>query len=139
MKDPEKLTRVLFEAAQWILTIEDGPLSDAEKARFLAWLRSSPLHVREYLSAARVARCLPFAFKDGPIQDGLIDTLVRAVPEQLEESERWSAVSEVLETLGRRRSRAESPLPGAIRRKENGVSPLPGAIRRKGNRVSRDS
>ncbi len=119
MKDPKKPVKVLFKAAEWFLRIEDGPLSEAEKSEFLAWLRSSPLHVRKYLSAARVARCLPSAYKEGPIQESLIDTLSRAVPEQLEESKRrtWE-----LETLKRRLNQSDSPLPVAIRRKGNGVS-----------------
>ena len=122
MKDPRKPVKVLFKAAEWFLRIEDGPLSEAEKSEFLAWLRSSPLHVRKYLSAARVARCLPSAYKEGPIQESLIDTLSRAVPEQLEESKRRRWEYEMLETLKRRLNQSDSPLPVAIRRKGNGVS-----------------
>jgi len=116
MKDPKKPDYVLFQAAEWFLRIEDGPLSEAEKSEFLAWLRSSPLHVRTYLSAARVARCLPSAYKKGPIQESLIDTLSRAVPELLEESKRRTWEYEIPETLKRRLNQS------AIRRKGNGVS-----------------
>ena len=124
MKPPDE---VLLKAADWLLRIEDGPLSEAEKSEFLAWLREKPLHVRKYLSAARVARNLPLAFKDGPIQDRLIDTLLDAVPRQLEESERRAAAHAMLETLTGRPGRlkqADFPLPVAIgrRRKSNGVS-----------------
>ena len=117
----------MFEAADWLLRIEDGPLSKAEKSKFLAWLKLSPLHVRKYLSAARVAGYLPLAFKAGPIQDRLIDSLLDAVPKQLEESERRTAAHAMLETLQRRPNQADFPLPVAIGR------------RRKGNGVSRDS
>lgn len=122
MKHSDKPFRVLFEAAEWLLRIEDGPLLKPEKSQFLAWLRSSPLHVRKYLSAARVARYLPLAFKEGPIQDHLIDTLLDAVPEQLDESERRTAAHAMLETLQRRLNQSDSALPVAIRRKDNGVS-----------------
>jgi ferric-dicitrate binding protein FerR (iron transport regulator) len=119
MKDPKK---PVLTAAEWFLRIENGPLSKAERSEFLAWLRSSPLHVRTYLSAARVARCLPSAYKKGPIQESLIDTLSRAVPEQLDESKRRTWEYEMLGTLKRRLNQSDSPLPGAIRRKGNGVS-----------------
>jgi ferric-dicitrate binding protein FerR (iron transport regulator) len=122
MKDPRKAASVLLKAAEWFLRIEDGPLSEAEKSEFLAWLRSEPLHVRKYLSAARVARCLPSAYKKGPIQESLIYTLSRAAPKQLEESKRRTWEYEMLEILKWRRNQSDSPLPVATRRKGNGVS-----------------
>ena len=122
MKDPKKPVEVLVKAAEWFLRIEDGSLSEAEKSAFLAWLRSSPLHVRTYVSAARVARCLPSAYKEGPIQESLIDTLSRAVPEHVKESKRRTWGYEMLETLERRLDQSRSTLPVAIRRKGNGVS-----------------
>ena len=124
MKPPDQ---VLLETAEWLLRIEDGPLSEAEKSEFLAWLRSKPLHVRKYLRAARVARQLPRAFKEGPIQDRLIDTLLDAVPRQLEESKRRAAAHAMLETLTGRLKQADFPLLATIGR------------RRKGNGISRDS
>ena len=122
MKHHDRRLLVLVETAWWFLRIEDGPLSKAEKSVFLAWLRSSPSHVVKYLSAARVARYLPVAFKEGPIRGRLIDTLLDAVPEQLDESERRTAAQAMLETLQRRLNQSDSPLPVAIRRKDNGVS-----------------
>ena len=120
---------VLLKTAEWLLRIEDGPLSEAEKSEFLAWLKSSqsPLHVRKYLRAARVVRYLPLAFKEGPIQDRLIDTLLNAVPEQLEESERRAAAQAMPATLTRGLKQADFPPPVAVGRK------------RKGNGVSRNS
>jgi len=85
--------------------------------------------VLKYLSAARVAQCLPSAVKEGPIHEGLVDRLFRAVPEQLEESKRRAWVYEWLENLKRRLNQADSSLPVAIRYKSNGV--------RKGNGLSR--
>ena len=121
MKPPDQ---VLLETADWLLRIEDGPLSKAEKSEFLAWLTAKPLHVRKYLRAARVARYLPVVFKKGPIRDRLIDALRDAVPEQLEESERRAAVDAMLATYTRRLNQSDFPLPVAIgrRRKGNGVS-----------------
>lgn len=119
--------QVRLEAAVWLLRIEDGPLSEAEKSDFLAWLKESPSHVRKYLRAARVARYLPLAFKKGPIRDRLIDTLLNAVPEQLEESEGRAAAQAMLPTLKRGLKQADFPPPVAVGRK------------RKGNGVSRNS
>lgn len=131
MKHPDKTTARL-EAAMLFLKVEDGQLSKAEKAAFLAWLRSSPVRVAEYLRAARVVRYLPLAFKEGPIQDRLIDTLLDAVPGQLGESERRIAAQAMLESLYPRLlnqsdNQADPPLSVTIRRV------------RKGNGVSRDS
>jgi len=121
MKDPKRL-KVLSEAAVWLLRIEDGPpLSEAEQSEFLAWLRSSPLHVSSYLSAARVVGCLPAAYKKGPINESLAETLLRAVPEQFEESKRRTRANEMLETLKRRLNQSDSPLPVAIRRPGKGA------------------
>lgn len=118
--------QVLLETAKWLLRIEDGPLSEAEKSEFLGWLRESPSHVRKYLRAARVARYLPLAFKKGPIRDPLIDRLLDTVPEQLEEAERRAA-AHAIETLARRLNQSGVPAAVAVGR------------RRKGNGVSRDS
>ena len=131
MKDPRKPSKVMVEAADWFLRIEDGPLSKFEKSEFLAWLRSSPLHVRSYLSAAHVARRLPSAFKEGPIHESLVDTLFRACPEHLDESKRRWVYEWLEKTLKRDLNPSDSPLPVAIRRKGNSA--------RKGNGVSRDS
>lgn len=46
------------EAAAWFVANRD-PTEAAERAEeFIAWLRASPLHVREYLAAAELARLL---------------------------------------------------------------------------------
>lgn len=121
MKPPDK--ELLVEAAWWLLRIEHRQLSKAEKSAFLAWLRKSRSHVGEYLRAARVARYLPLAFKEGPIQDRLIDTLLDAVPAQPDESLRQAAAHAMLETLQRRLNQSDLPLSAAIgrTRKGNGV------------------
>jgi transmembrane sensor len=49
------------QAAEWFITHQSGLFDEKEAAAFLAWLRASPLHVKEYLGVARVARHLPAA------------------------------------------------------------------------------
>ena len=49
------------QAAEWFIANQTGPLVEEEAAAFLTWLKASPIHVREYLGVARVARHLPAA------------------------------------------------------------------------------
>ena len=88
--DKERLDAVL-EAAEWLLRHEAEPLTEAEKAEFLAWLTASPLHVQEYLGVARAAHHLPVAFRkhsmgadaiDAPLDADLeaLRAAVRSVP-----------------------------------------------------------
>jgi transmembrane sensor len=39
-------------AADWFVAHRTRPLSDAERAEFLGWLKSSPVHIEEYLGIA---------------------------------------------------------------------------------------
>jgi transmembrane sensor len=48
-------------AAEWYITNRTGPLSDAKRGEFLAWLKSSPVHIEEYLAVAAIDRVLPQA------------------------------------------------------------------------------
>lgn len=48
-------------AADWFVAHRTRPLSDAERAEFLGWLKSSPLHIEEYLGIAALERILPDA------------------------------------------------------------------------------
>ena len=58
----EKVQAVIAEtAAEWFLANQTGALDEDDAAAFLGWLRESPVHVREYLGVARVARHLPAA------------------------------------------------------------------------------
>jgi len=66
-----------LRAAEWLLRIEYGPLTEADKAEFLAWLKASPVHVREYLGVARAGSRLPIAFRKQPRSDGQDPELVR--------------------------------------------------------------
>ena len=48
-------------AAEWYIANRAGPLSDAKRGEFLAWLKSSPVHIEEYLAVAAIDRVLPQA------------------------------------------------------------------------------
>src|ERR1700726_3524158 len=48
-------------AADWFVAHRSRPLSDAERTEFLGWLKSSPLHIEEYLGIAALERILPDA------------------------------------------------------------------------------
>ena len=49
------------QAAEWFLANQAGSLAEEDGAAFLAWLKASPVHVREYLGVARIAHHLPAA------------------------------------------------------------------------------
>ena len=66
-----------LRAAEWLLKIEDGPLTEADKAELLAWLKASPVHVREYLGVARAGSRLPIAFRKQTRSDAQGPELVR--------------------------------------------------------------
>ena len=52
------------QAGEWFAAIEDGPLDEGERVAFTAWLKASPLHVKEFLGVAVIARDLPAAAND---------------------------------------------------------------------------
>lgn len=52
----EQLRRVIAEqAASWLVAQSEAPLNAADTREFMQWLRTSPLHVEEYLVASRLA------------------------------------------------------------------------------------
>jgi transmembrane sensor len=63
MEDNNELIRdaIAEQAAEWCVKNQAGPLADRERAQFIDWLRSSPLHVEEYLAIATILRDLPVA------------------------------------------------------------------------------
>src|SRR3569833_1287133 len=53
----EKLRRLIAEqAAEWHVAHEEGALDPRQARAFMSWLRTSPLHVAEYLTIASIAR-----------------------------------------------------------------------------------
>jgi transmembrane sensor len=65
--DEEVRTAIAQQAAEWFIANQAGPLPEEDGAAFLAWLKASPIHVREYLGVARVARHLPAAVGKPPV------------------------------------------------------------------------
>lgn len=54
--EEEKLRRLIAEqAAEWHVIHEDGGLDSQQAQAFMRWLRSSPVHVAEYLAIAGLA------------------------------------------------------------------------------------
>ena len=46
-------------AADWYIAHRGGPLPESERGAFLTWLKSSPVHIEEYLGVAALDRILP--------------------------------------------------------------------------------
>jgi transmembrane sensor len=59
--DEEIRAGIAQQAAEWFIANQAGPLIAEDGAAFLAWLKASPIHVREYLGLARIAHHLPAA------------------------------------------------------------------------------
>ena len=65
----DKSTQAIIEAAnEWLLVMHEETVSSEDEKQFVAWLRESPVHVREYLQAERV-----FATLEGVDADQRID------------------------------------------------------------------
>jgi len=66
-RSEQKIRAAIAEqAGEWFIANQAGALSDDDGAAFLAWLKASPIHVKEYLGVARIARNLGAAV--GPPQ-----------------------------------------------------------------------
>jgi transmembrane sensor len=66
---------VAQQAAAWFVANQAGPLDPADRVAFVAWLKASPIHVKEYLGVALVAHDLPAATADPdvPLEDLLAE------------------------------------------------------------------
>jgi transmembrane sensor len=64
------------QASEWFVENRGGPLDRETRARFMAWLKTSPVHVREYLTIAGLAGDLDTAARTTQIP--LEPLLVRA-------------------------------------------------------------
>lgn len=68
-KAGEKSTQAIIEAAnEWLLIMHEDRVGAADEQAFVAWLRESPVHVREYLRAEAV-----FAAMEGVDPEKRID------------------------------------------------------------------
>lgn len=52
------------QAADWVVTNQDGMPDEMQRADFVAWLKASPMHVDEYLGMALVTRDLRTVTRD---------------------------------------------------------------------------
>ena len=59
--DEDIRAAIAEQAGEWFIANRSGTLSAENSAAFLAWLKASPIHVREYLGVARIAHHLPAA------------------------------------------------------------------------------
>jgi transmembrane sensor len=73
---PIKLT-IAQEAADWFVRHRGGLCSPQEQAEFAAWLKSSPLHVEEYLRTAVASRDLQAAARS---METSVDAVLESVP-----------------------------------------------------------
>ena len=79
MSGEDEIRAVIAEqAGEWFIANQAGALTADESAAFLAWLKSSPLHVKEYLEIARIARGWIDAVRDPqvPLESFLRQTRV---------------------------------------------------------------
>ena len=42
---------IIETACEWVITLDESPVSRGDRRRFADWLLESPIHVREYLAA----------------------------------------------------------------------------------------
>ena len=52
------------EAAEWLVTNDAGPLDAKESASLTAWLKTSPVHIQEFLGVSAITRDLKDARTD---------------------------------------------------------------------------
>src|ERR1700736_6335179 len=52
------------QAGEWLVASDEGPLDAQEAAALAAWLKTSPVHVEEFLGVSAVARDLRAARAD---------------------------------------------------------------------------
>src|SRR5450432_2824038 len=65
MSNDEKIRAAIAEqAGEWFVANNEGPLDAADAAALAAWLKSSPVHVEEFLGVAAIARDLKAAGTD---------------------------------------------------------------------------
>jgi transmembrane sensor len=61
----EKVRAAIAEqAAEWLVANDEGPLDTAESAALTAWLKTSPVHIEEFLGVSVIARDLREAGTD---------------------------------------------------------------------------
>src|SRR3974390_3591662 len=59
--DEQIRSAIAQQAAEWFIANQNGLLGEEDAGESLAWLKASPVNVREYLGIGRVAQHLPAA------------------------------------------------------------------------------
>jgi transmembrane sensor len=78
--DPQIRAAITQVAADWYAAHRAGPLAEAERAAFLAWLKASPIHIEEYLGVAALERTLAAASDDPPLSMDALVEMARGDP-----------------------------------------------------------
>jgi transmembrane sensor len=78
--DPQIRAAITQVAANWYAAHRAGPLPEAERAEFLAWLKASPIHIEEYLGVAALERTLAAASDDPSLSVDALVEMARADP-----------------------------------------------------------
>jgi transmembrane sensor len=58
LSDEQVRTAIAEQAGEWLVESDDGPLNAKDAAALAAWLKTSPVHVEEFLGVSAVARDL---------------------------------------------------------------------------------
>lgn len=88
------------QAAEWLVEFEDGPLSDAQRRAFVAWLKRSPVHIEEFLELSAIHAQLGSA---PALQDSLDDILAEVEGTVVEFAAREQQAEQVAPRLRKRR------------------------------------
>jgi len=57
-EDEQVQARIAEQASEWFVANDEAPLGAQQSAALVAWLRASPVHVKEFLGVAAIARDL---------------------------------------------------------------------------------
>jgi transmembrane sensor len=69
---------ITARAAEWLAAQRGGSLDERERMAFFAWLKTSPLHIEEYLEVAAIERDLTAATADSTLSLGALRELARS-------------------------------------------------------------
>jgi transmembrane sensor len=69
---------IAARAAEWFAAHRGGVLDERERAAFFAWLKTSPVHIEEYLAVAAIERDLAAATADSTLSLDALRELARS-------------------------------------------------------------
>jgi transmembrane sensor len=76
--DDQVRSAITAQAAEWFAAQRGGGLDERERAAFVAWLKSSPLHIEEYLALAVIESDLIAATADSTLSLDALRELARS-------------------------------------------------------------